>query len=315
MADPCRRRGRATRVVCMSETLRIGFVGASGLMGHGMAKNLVAKGFPLSYTVHRRDVDDLREAGATRAESLAALGRDNDVVFICVTSADDVSAAVTGVDGLLTHPREGLIIADSTTSEPSVTLTLARACAARGVRFVDTPLTRTPKEAEAGTLNVLFGGDEETLTQIRPALDAFAENVFPVGDVGAAHTVKLLNNFVFQAQVTALSEAFAVAAKVGVDPSMLIDVMSQGMANSPLLGVLGKTLDGEYGAMAFELDNARKDVRYYTRLAGDNGHPTPIGDGVHEILALASALGFGHEMVLSVVKAQEKLAGTPIRRR
>lgn len=297
----------------MTETLKIGFVGASGMMGHGMAKNLVTKGFPLSYTVHRRDVDDLREAGATRAESLAALGRENDVVFICVTSAEDVAAVVTGPDGLLTDPREGLVIVDSSTSEPSVTLKLAEACSARGVRFVDAPLSRTPKEAEAGTLNVMVGGDADSLAYIRPALEAFAENIIPIGEVGSAHAIKLLNNFVFQAQVAALSEAFAVAAKAGVDPKKLTDVMSKGLANSPLLGLMAKTLEGEYDTMAFELDNARKDVRYYTRLAGDNGHPAPVGDGVHETLTLASALGFGSEMVLSVVKAQEKLAGTPIR--
>ena len=109
----------------MTETLKIGFVGASGMMGHGMAKNLVTKGFPVSYTVHRREVDDLREAGATRAESLAALGRDNDLVIICVTAAEDVAAVVTGPDGLLTEAREGLVIVDSSTSEPSVTLKLA----------------------------------------------------------------------------------------------------------------------------------------------------------------------------------------------
>lgn len=297
----------------MTETLKIGFVGASGMMGHGMAKNLVTKGFPVSYTVHRREVDDLREAGATRAESLAALGRDNDVVIICVTAAEDVAAVVTGPDGLLTDAREGLVIVDSSTSEPSVTLKLAEACAARGVRFVDAPLSRTPKEAEAGTLNVMVGGDEETLGHIRPALEAFSENIIPIGEVGSAHAIKLLNNFAFQAQVAALSEAFAVAAKAGVDPKKLTDVMSKGMANSPLLGLMAKTLEGEYDTMAFELDNARKDVRYYTRLAGDTGHPTPIGDGVHETLALASALGFGSEYVLSVVKAQEKLAGARIR--
>lgn len=298
----------------LAQQSRIGFVGASGLMGHGMAKNLLANGFPLAYTVNRRDPADLAEAGATRAADNAELGRACDVVFVCVTAATDVEAVVTGAGGLLTDPREGLIIVDSSTSEPTTTRRLAELCADRGVRFVDAPLTRGPAEAEAGTLNIIVGADGEVLELLRPLLDACAENVIHAGPTGAGHTVKLLNNFVIQAQATALAEAFAIATRAGADPQTLVDVLSVGMANNGLLRIMERTLGGEYAAMVFELDNARKDVRYYTRLAGDLGHPVTVGDGVHEALALASALGFGGEYVPSLVQAQERLAGTPITR-
>lgn len=297
-----------------TEQTSVGFVGASGLMGHGMAKNLIEKGFPLAYTVNRTEPAGLADLGATRAADNVALGRDCDVVFVCVTAAQDVESVVSGPGGLLTDPRPGLIIVDSSTSEPSMTGSLAERCAAQDVRFVDAPLTRGPAEAEAGKLNVIIGSDAETLEQIRPLLAAFAENVIHAGPTGAGHTVKLLNNFIIQAQATALAEAFAVAARAGADPQTLVDVLSLGMANNGLLRIMERTLGGDYEGMVFELDNARKDVRYYTRLAGDLGHPVTVGDGVHEALGLASALGFGGEYVPSVVKAQEKLAGTPIRK-
>lgn len=289
---------------------RIGYVGASGLMGHGMAKNLLEKGFPLSYTVNRREPEGLAQGGATKVDSHAELGRDCDVVVICVTSAPDVEAVV---GGLLTDPKEGLVIVDTSTSEPGVTLRLAQECSAKGVRLVDAPVTRGPAEAESGTLNTIVGADDETFEQVRPVLEAYSENIFHVGDTGAGHVVKLLNNFVFQAGVNALAEAFALSSKTGVDPQHLVDVLGVGNFRSPLVEMMAKSLHGEYRQMAFELDNARKDIRYYTRLAGEQGMPSLVGDGVHQALTLASALGFGDRYVPSVVEAQQQLNSVEIR--
>jgi 3-hydroxyisobutyrate dehydrogenase-like beta-hydroxyacid dehydrogenase len=297
-----------------SQHPKVGFIGASGLMGHGMAKNLLLKGFPLAYTVNRTEPAGLDDLGATRATDNAELGRTCHVVFLCITAAPDVEASVSGEGGLLTDPKDGLIIIDSSTSEPTVTKRLAELSADKGVRFVDAPLTRGPAEAEAGTLNMLVGADDETLAAVRPLLEACSENIIHAGPTGAGHTVKLLNNFVVMAQASALAEAFAVATKAGADPQKLVDILSIGICNNPLLHLIEQTLDGNHEAMVFELDNARKDVRYYTRLAGDLGHPTVVGDGVHEAFSVASALGFGSEYVPSLVKAAEKLAGTPIGR-
>lgn len=291
---------------------RIGFVGASGLMGAGMARCLVRAGFELSYTIHRNPVEGLE--GAHIAEDAAELGATCDVVLICVTAATDVEEVVTGPHGVLSRPKPGLIIIDSSTSEPGVTRRLAAAAEQVGARFVDAPLTRTPKEAHEGRLNVIVGADEETLRSIEPVLRSFAENIFHAGPTGAGHTVKLLNNFTIQAAVTALAEAFAVAAKVGADPQVLVDVLGAGMFDNQLLRVMARTLEGEYDGMMFALDNARKDVRYYTRLAGDQGVPPVVGDGVHESLTIASALGYGGAFVPSIVEAQQKLNGVDVRR-
>ena len=301
----------------------LGFIGASGLMGHGMAKNLLAKGHALQLTVHRNRerVADLLAAGATEAAHPAALAAGCALVFICVTGSPQVEALITGPQGLLAGAASaraanpawpGLVIVDCSTSEPDSTTRLRSLCAEAGVVLVDAPLTRTPVEAEAGKLNVMVGAEPAVFARLQPILHGFAENVLHVGAPGAGHVVKLLNNFIAQAICTATAEAFAVGQRAGVDLRQLVAVVSKGGANSGLFQGMAKTLDGDLAGLIFELDNARKDIRYYTHLAENLAVPTVMGEAVHQSLVLASALGFGSRYVPSLVEAQEKLTGAVI---
>jgi 3-hydroxyisobutyrate dehydrogenase-like beta-hydroxyacid dehydrogenase len=294
--------------------MNIGFIGASGLMGHGMARNLQAKGHALTLTVHRnRDrVADLLAAGATEAPDGAALAAGSDLVFLCVTGSPQVEAVVGGPRGLLAGAKPGLLIVDSSTSEPDSTASLRERCAAQGVVFVDAPLSRTPVEAEAGRLNVMVGADAAVMARIEPVLRAFAENVFHMGPPGSGHIIKLLNNFIAQAVCTATAEAFAVGQRSGVDLSKLVELVSLGPVNSGLFQAMAKTLHGEMDGLKFELDNARKDVRYYTHLAEGLAIPSVVGEAVHQSLTLASALGHGRKFVPSLVEAQEQLSGATL---
>lgn len=286
----------------------IGFVGASGLMGHGMAKNIRAKGFDLSISVHQRTetVQDLLAAGAQRVASYADLAAC-DAVLICVTGSPQVEAVVAGPHGILSKARAGLILIDTSTSEPESTRRLAALCAEKGVIYVDAPLTRTPVEAEAGKLNTMVGASPEVLAQIKPVLQAYCENIFHAGPMGAGHVIKLLNNFIAQAICTATAEAFAVGTKAGVDLRQLVNVVSAGGANSGLFQAMSKTLDGDYTGLKFELNNAAKDLRYYVHLTEAVQAPSLMGTSVHQSLSMAAALGFGTELVPSLVKAQAKL--------
>jgi len=292
----------------------LGFIGASGLMGHGMAKNLIAHGHSLHLTVHRNTarVADLLAAGALQADSPADLALRCEIVFLCVTGSPQVEALVTGAQGLLAGAKPGLVVVDCSTSEPDSTARLRALCADAGVSLVDAPLTRTPVEAEAGKLNVMVGADAALFARLQPILQCFAENVLHVGGPGAGHVVKLLNNFIAQAICTATAEAFAVGQRAGIDLRQLVAVVSKGGANSGLFQGMAKTLDGDLAGLIFELDNARKDIRYYTHLAENLAVPTVVGEAVHQSLTLASALGFGQRYVPSLVEAQEKLTGAVI---
>ena len=288
----------------------IGFIGASGMMGHGMAKNILAKGFSLSVSVNRnRDaVADLVALGAQEVDSPAGLG-SCDAVLICVTGSSQVEAVMNGSNGLLSQAKRGLIIIDTSTSEPESTAKLAALCAQAGVVYVDAPLGRSPVEAEAGRLNTMVGAAPEIFAQIQPILATYCENIFHVGGPGAGHIVKLLNNFVAQAICTATAEAFTVGAKAGIDPAELVKVISAEPVNNGLFQAMAKTLGGDFAGLKFELDNARKDLRYYTHLAELVNVPSFVGEAVHQSLSTASNLGFGQEYVPSLVKAQEKLTG------
>ena len=286
----------------------IGFIGASGLMGHGMASNLLKKGFDLSVTVHKRrePLADLLAAGAHEVATPAELGAC-DAVILCVTGSPQVEAALLGPQGILSHAKLGLVVIDASTSEPESTQRLAALCAEKGVTLVDAPLARTPVEAELGKLNTMVGATPEVFAKVEPIFKAYCENIFHVGGPGAAHIIKLLNNFVGQAITTAAAEAFAVGAQAGIDVQKFVDVVSAGAVNSGLFQGMAKTLHGDFTGLKFELDNARKDLRYYTHLAEMVNVPSMMGEAVHQSLSTASALGYGKEFVPALVRAQEKL--------
>jgi 3-hydroxyisobutyrate dehydrogenase-like beta-hydroxyacid dehydrogenase len=210
---------------------------------------------------------------------------------------------------LLSNPKAGLIIVDCSTSEPHSTTHLRELAQSKGVVFVDAPLARSPVEAEAGRLNIMVGATQATFAKIEPVLKCCAENVFHVGEPGAGHAIKLLNNFIGQAIVAATAEAFAVGKRAGIDLKQLVSLVSAGPVNSGLFQAVSKTLDGDMDGLKFELDNARKDIRYYTHLAEGMAVPTMMGEAVHQSLSMASALGFGKKYVSSMVEAQERING------
>jgi 3-hydroxyisobutyrate dehydrogenase-like beta-hydroxyacid dehydrogenase len=293
---------------------RIGFIGI-GLMGHGMAKNLIAKGHPLKFKVNRNrdNIADLLAAGATEVKTAADCARDVDVVFICVTGSPQVEAIVYGADGLMQAARPGLIVIDCSTSEPDSTARIRDDLATKQVSFVDAPLTRTPKEAEEGRLNTMVGADEATFERIRPVLAAFCENVFHVGPAGHGTVIKLINNFVSLAQIAAIAEGYAAAAKAGVSQRKLFELMSAGAVNSGLLqGMIGGALEGDLGRLKFAIANAQKDLRYYTHLTESLPMPSPVAEAVHQSFVQATVLGLGDKYTPSMLEMQEKLNGIRI---
>jgi 3-hydroxyisobutyrate dehydrogenase-like beta-hydroxyacid dehydrogenase len=295
---------------------RIGFIGL-GLMGHGMAKNLVTKGYPLTVRVHRNraPLADLLAAGAKEVRTNADVARASDVVFLCVTGTPQVEEVVRGADGLLGAARDGLIVVDTSTAEPASTAVLRAAFAEKGALFVDAPLARTPVEAEQGRLNTMVGADDAVFARLEPVLRAFCENVIHVGPPGHGHTLKLINNFIAQAIATATAEACATAVKSGLSLVKLREVISAGAVNSGIFQmIVGRMLDGngDLTGLKFTLANAMKDLRYYTHLAESLPVPAIVGEAVHQSLVTANLLGLGEKYVASLVEAQEKLAGVAI---
>ena len=294
---------------------RIGFIGI-GLMGHGIARNLVTKGFPLTVRVNRNraPLADLLAAGAKEVSTNADVARNADIVFLCVTGAPQVEEIVNGRDGIASVARKGLIVVDTSTSEPATTAKMREALAAQGVRFVDAPLARTPVEAELGRLNIMVGADDATFAELQPVLRAFCENIIHAGPAGHGIVLKLINNFIAQAIATATAEALAAAAKSGLSIRKLHEVISAGAVNSGIFQMMvGRMLDGgDLTGLKFTLVNAMKDLRYYTHFAESLPVSAIVGEAVHQSLVNANLMGFGDKYVPSLIEAQEKLNGIQI---
>ncbi|MBP8007270.1 MAG: NAD(P)-dependent oxidoreductase [Burkholderiales bacterium] len=294
---------------------RIGIVGA-GMMGHGIAKNLVEKGFPLAVRGHRSraPIDDLVGRGATEVKTNADLARASDIVILCVTGAPQVEEVMIGPEGVAGAARPGTIVVDTSTSEPATTAKMRDALAKQDVRFVDAPLARTPVEAEQGRLNTMVGADDATFAELKPVFAAYCENIVHAGPPGYGIVLKLINNFIAQAICTATAEALATAAKSGLSIRKLHEVISAGAVNSGLFQmIVGRMLeDGDLAGLKFTIVNATKDLRYYTHFTESMMIPSVMGEAVHQSLVTANALGFGDKYVPSLVEAQEKLAGVTI---
>jgi 3-hydroxyisobutyrate dehydrogenase-like beta-hydroxyacid dehydrogenase len=293
---------------------RVGFIGL-GLMGHGMAINLARKGFALTVKVNRdrSRLADILAAGAKEAATNAEVARSADIVILCVTGSPQVESIVFDAGGILESAREGLVVIDTSTSEPGSTARVRDALGAKGATFVDAPLARTPREAEEGRLNAMVGADEATFERVKPVLAAFCENIFHVGPPGAGHTLKLVNNFIALSMAASIAEAFAVAAKAGVRLDKLFEVVSMGALNSPIFQMIaGGAVQGDLTRMKFSIVNASKDMRYYTHLAESLPVASFVGEAVHQSYQQAVAMGLGDRLIASMIEAQEQLSRVKI---
>ncbi len=279
-------------------TERIGFIGV-GLMGHGMAKNIVEKGFPLTVLAHRKReaVDDLKARGAKEAASPRAVAEESDVVVLCVTGSPEVEAIVLGEGGLASAGKP-LMIVDCSTSEPASTRRLAAELAPKGIAIVDAPLSRTPKDAWEGTLDVMVGGDPANVARARPILETFAGRIVETGPVGTGHTMKLLNNFVSMGYAALYSEALTVGAKAGLSPAVFDAVIRNGRMDCLFYQTFFKyVIERDRNAHRFTLANASKDMTYLAGFVLALGVANPLGAAVRNAFAQAVATGHGEDYV------------------
>ncbi len=287
----------------------IGFIGL-GMMGHGMAKNLLAKGYGLRFTVHRNrsKLADLLEAGAVEVGSRAELAKGAEAVILCVTGSPEVEQIVHGEDGLLAAAQPGLLVIDTSTAEPALAARTREAFAARGVSYIDAPLARTPQHAEAGTLNTMVGALAEDFARARPILATFCENIVHVGPPGHGHVLKLISNMLAMTTAAAIAEAVATAAKAGLALPKMFEVIGAGGVNSGIFQMtLGRMLQGDLGGLQFTIANARKDLRYYTHLTEMLPTSSFIAEAAHQSFVQAGNLGLGDRYIASMFEAQEKL--------
>jgi 3-hydroxyisobutyrate dehydrogenase-like beta-hydroxyacid dehydrogenase len=282
----------------------IGMIGV-GMMGHGIARNIARHGYPLVVLEHagNQPLDELKAAGATTVASPDALAAAVDIVILCVTGTPQVEAVLLGADGALQGLKPGAVVIDCSTAVPSSTERVAQAVHAAGGRFLDAPMTRTPKEAHDGRLNLLVGGDAALFAECQPLLACFAENITHAGPVGAGHRMKLLHNYVSLGFVTLLAEAAACAQRAGVAPDVFVDVLAKGGGGGAALERLKPYLVAQDpSGLRFSLANARKDLGYYEAMAQQTGAAHGIAQAVLQTLDLGVQRAGGDVLLPEIVQ-------------
>jgi 3-hydroxyisobutyrate dehydrogenase-like beta-hydroxyacid dehydrogenase len=281
---------------------RIGMIGI-GLMGHGIARNVMKHGYPLSVVEHpgNQPLDELRAGGVQSVANGAALARESDIVILCVTGSPEVEAVLTAPDGVLAGLQRGAIVIDCSTAVPASTARMATLVHEAGGLFIDAPMTRTAKEAHEGRLNLLVGADPDLFARVEPLLRTFAENVTLVGGTGSGHSMKLLHNFVSLGTIALISEAAACAKRAGVDAQTFVDVLAKGGGGGAALERLRPSLiDGDPSGMPFHMSNALKDLGYYVTMTGDTEAADAIALAVQSTYAGAVEQGGAHRTLLEL---------------
>jgi 3-hydroxyisobutyrate dehydrogenase len=290
-------------------TDHIGFIGL-GIMGQGMAANILKAGFPL--TVWNRTVaktEGLSASGATVASSPAELAAQCDVVIVCVSDTEDVRDVILGEGGVIEGIRPGSLVIDMSTISPAVTREIAVVLAEQEVAMLDAPISGGSEGAAQGTLSIMVGGDPRDLARAMPVLETMGKRITLVGPNGAGQTVKLVNQVLVVGNCLAMSEALLLAQAGGVDLQRCLEAVEAGAAGSWMLSNRGPQILARDWRPGFTIALQQKDLRLVLEAADQQGAPLPGTALIFQLYRVLEARGLSGEGNHALVRALESLAG------
>lgn len=290
----------------------IGFIGL-GIMGNGMAANLLRAGFDL--TVWNRTpgrMSPLLEMGAKAADNPAGVARQSDIIITCVSDTPDVEEVVLGPGGVIEGARPGSLLIDCSTISPNTTKAIAEKLRERGVHMLDAPVSGGSEGAAKGTLSIMIGGEAAQLERAMPALQAMGRTITHVGDHGAGQTAKLVNQVLVVVTMQAVAEALLLAQAGGLDLERTLAAVGGGAAGSWMLNNRGPQVIHRDWRPGFTIDLQQKDLRLVLEAADQLGIPLPSTAQVFQNYRALQQAGLGGEGNHALVKALERLAGMEI---
>ena len=293
--------------------MTIGFVGL-GIMGRPMAKNLIKAGYKLAVFDKFAKFDDLVALGAEGASSNREAASKSDVVITMLPNSPHVKDAILGKDGVIEGCKPGTIVVDMSSIAPAASKEVGAALKAKGVAFLDAPVSGGEPKAIEGTLAIMVGGDQKTFDTVKPVLEKMGSSVVLVGDVGAGNVTKLANQIVVALNIAAVSEAFVLATKAGVDPTKVFEAIKGGLAGSTVMNAkIPMILDGNFKP-GLRIELHVKDLQN----ALDTGHslnaPLPLTANVMETLQSLVVDGMAANDHSAIVRFYEKLAKVEVRK-
>ncbi len=288
---------------------RIGFIGL-GIMGGGMARNLLRAGFPLQvWNRTARRMEPLIAEGATAANNPAALAAASDIIITCVSDTPDVEAVLLGEEGVIAGVRPGSLVIDMSTISPQATIAIGDRLAQHGAHVLDAPVSGGSEGAARGTLSIMVGGDEPDVARARPVFEAMGKTITHVGGRGAGQTVKLVNQILVVGNTLAMCEALLLAQAGGVDLQKAYEAVSPGAAGSWMFTNRAPQILRRDWQPGFTIDLQQKDLRLVLQTADELGVPVPATSLIFNLYRTLQARGLGEEGNHGLIKALEYLAG------
>jgi len=287
---------------------KLGFIGL-GIMGRGMARNLLKAGFEVrvwNRTASR--MDELAKDGATIATSPAALAAQCDIILTCVSDTPDVEAVILGKDGVIHGLRSGSLVIDMSTISPHATRLITQHLAAKGAFMLDAPVSGGSEGAAKGTLSIMVGGEVEQVTRAMPVFQALGKTITHVGGHGDGQMVKLVNQILVVGNCLAMCEALLFAQAGGLDLKKTLEAVAPGAAGSWMLSQRGPQILSRDWRPGFTIDLQQKDVRLVLAAADQLGVPVLATSLIFNLYRTLQAEGLGAEGNHALVKALEKLA-------
>ncbi|WP_137387645.1 NAD(P)-dependent oxidoreductase [Rhodoligotrophos defluvii] len=270
--------------------MRIGFAGV-GLMGQGMAENLLRHGHELNVLGHhnRKPVEALAALGAVEWKDAAALAAESEAIILCLPNSAVVEAVI---ESMGREMRAGQLIIDTTTANPESTRRLHAQLKEKHIALVDAPLAGGPKESKAGQLGALVGATEHDFARAEPLLACFCREISWFGPPGSGNTAKLISNYQVLGTVAVIVETFRLAREAGIDWKKLYDVMLCGSGNSlALRRIMDQAVTGDFDGYPFSVANARKDITYALDLIRSMQCTTPLAEAINDVYVRAAASG------------------------
>jgi 2-hydroxy-3-oxopropionate reductase len=293
----------------METARRIAVVGV-GLLGTAVAERLLAGGFAVTgYDARPAQLDALRSRGLAPAASVAEAARAADVVFTILPSLDSVSAVIRGPGGLCDRASPGATVVQMSTISPALTRSLAEAVVARGLRFLDAPMSGTSSMVTRGDCTIFVGGDAKDLDRCRPVFGAIARQTLHVGTVGQASLAKLATNLLVGLNTAALAEALVLGAKGGLDPAALLEILKQSAANSRMVEIRGPLMTSRRFEPQMKMELFLKDFTLMLEEGRRIGAPLPLTSLACELTAAAAGRGRAGDDLAAIITTLEAMAG------
>jgi 3-hydroxyisobutyrate dehydrogenase len=291
----------------------VGFIGL-GIMGQPMALNLVKAGFQVSVYNRTRDkAAPLEQAGARVAASPAEAARGADFVMSITSDSAASEQIISGKDGVIETVKPGAIVIDSATISPVVSRKLACRVAGKQASFLDAPVTGSKHGAEKGELTFMIGGEREAFERAMPLLKVLGKKHIYCGAHGAGLSAKLAQNVIQSTMVEIFAEGFVLAAKAGVKPETMFEIVQSSMARAALTDFKAPFIFKGDFTPYFPLKWMHKDVTLAMEAAFAQGVPMPTAAAVKEVYGAARAQGKGDLDYAAVITFLEGLAGIEVR--